>query len=96
MLGVDLDQFVAEYNNLTDLQKKDFISQSTGKWVSWSGIVSDVISNGTVIVTIPDTLLSTVWVQGIQHSDASKLSKGETINFIGQISSVVDFMGLHI
>lgn len=56
MLGMDLGQFVAKYDSLTDLQKEDFVGEPTGKWVEWSGEVFDVESNGTIMVNVPATL----------------------------------------
>jgi hypothetical protein len=96
MLGMDLSQFVAKYDSLTDLQKKDFVGQSTGKWVNWSGEIFDVQSDGTIEVNIPGTLLSLVHLKGVSQNDAANLSKGETIHFTGRISSVTEFLALYI
>jgi len=95
-LGMDLSQFVAKYDSLTDLQKKDFVSQSTGKWVDWSGTVLDVQTDGTILVDIPETLASSVSLKGVSMADAVNLSKGTTIRFTGRIADVIDILGLHI
>jgi hypothetical protein len=95
-LGMDLSQFVDKYDGMTDAQKKDFISQSTGLWVSWSGEISDVKSDGTILVNIPGTLTSFVQLEGIPPEDALKRAKGETIRFTGQINNILDTVGLHI
>jgi hypothetical protein len=96
MLGMDAGQFVAKYDSLTDLQKKDFIGQSTGKWVDWSGEIFDVQSNGTILVNIPETLLSTISLKGVPQETAVSLSKGQTIHFTGRLTDVIDFLGLTI
>ncbi len=95
-LGMDLSQFVAKYDSLTDLQKKDFVSQSTGKWVDWSGTILDVQTDGTILVDIPETLASSVSLKGVPLTDAGNLSKGATIRFTGRIADIVDILGLHI
>ncbi|MBN2118752.1 MAG: zinc ribbon domain-containing protein [Anaerolineales bacterium] len=96
MLGMDLGQFVAKYDSLTDLQKKDFIGESTGKWVEWSGEVFDVESNGTIMVNVPETLLSMVSLKGVSQAEAANLSKGATIRFTGRIYNVSEVLGLYI
>lgn len=96
MLGMDLSQFVAKYDSLTDLQKKTLVSQSIGKWVDWSGGISDVQSNGTILVNIPETLMSMVSLKGVSQQAAATLSKGETIHFTGRISDVMNVLGLYI
>jgi hypothetical protein len=96
MLGMDLSQFVSKYDSLTDMQKKDFIGQSTGKWVSWTGTINDVKSNGTILVNISDTMLSTVSLEGVSSDVAIKLTKGQSINYEGRLSSIMDLLGLHI
>lgn len=95
-LGMDLGQFVAKYDSLTDLQKKDFVGQSTGKWVDWTGEVGDVESDGTILIRIPGTLASSVYLKGVSQADAASLIKGTTIHFTGRIGSVSEFLGLNI
>ena len=96
MLGMDLSKFVDTYNSLTDLQKKDFISKSLGKSVSWSGQIYDVASDGTVSINISLAEASYIDLKGISQDVASTLSKGQTISFTGRISQIKDYLSLHI
>lgn len=96
LLGMDMNQFVAQYDARTDIQKKEFVGQSIGKWVVWSGQIYDVSNNGTVTVRIPETLLSTVYLRGIPTNIGITLQKGATINYQGRIADINNFLGLNI
>lgn len=96
MIELDLVQFVAGYDSLTDLQKTEFISQSVGKWVDWSGEVLDVRTNGEIMINIPGTLLSMVSLKGVSLQDASGVTKGQMLHFTGRINSITEFLGLNI
>lgn len=95
-LSLSLTQFMNKYNNATDIQKKDFIPQSKGKSVDWTGKISNVSEDGTITVDIPNTLASAVSLKGVSPEDAVKLSKGQTIHFTGQITDIIDLLGMHI
>jgi hypothetical protein len=95
-LGMDVGQFVAKYDSLTDLQKKDFVSQSVGKWVNWSVVVRDVSTNGTIMADIPETLLSQISLKGVSTDTAAGLTKGQAINITGRLASVSEMLGLII
>ena len=95
-LGMDVSQFVAKYDGLTDIQKKDFVSQNNGKWVSWSVEVRDVQTNGTIMADIPGTLLSQISLKGVSTDTAKGLSKGQKINVTGRLTNMIDFIGLII
>jgi hypothetical protein len=96
MLGLDMSQFVSKYDSLTDIQKEEFVGQSIGKWVTWTGNVSEVKSTGAVFVNLPETMLSTVCLNGIPKEIGITLSKGMTIRYTGRITSVINFLGLFI
>jgi hypothetical protein len=95
-LAMSMTQFVDKYDSLTDIQKKGFIEQSTGKFVNWSGQIIDVHSDGTISIDIPGTLASSVTVKGISQEEAIKLTKGSTIHYTGRITDILDLLGLHI
>ncbi|HZW04257.1 MAG TPA: zinc ribbon domain-containing protein [Anaerolineaceae bacterium] len=95
-LEMDMGQFISTYDSLTDMQKKDYIGQSVGKWVRWSGEILDVDANGTIVVNIPGTLASSVSLKGVSQDVSINLSKGQTITYEAQIDDVVDLLGLHI
>jgi hypothetical protein len=95
-VGMDLTQYLSYYDSLTDIQKKDFVAQSIGKWVDWSGEISDVSEDGTVQVRMPGTLTGMVDLKGIPRETAVNLYKGETIHFTGRITDVIKFIFLYI
>jgi cytoskeletal protein RodZ len=95
-LDVDMGQFISTYDSLTDMQKKDYIGQSVGKWVRWSGEILDVDANGTIVVNIPGTLASTVSLKGVSEDVSINLVKGQVVNYEAQIDDVIDLLGLHI
>jgi hypothetical protein len=95
-LGMDMSQFISKYDSFTDLQKKDFISQSVGKWVSWTGTIVDVQSDGSIVVDIPGTLASSIDLKGVPNNVAITLSKDQPISYEGRLSNIIDFLGLHI
>ena len=93
---MSLTQFVAEYDRQTDLTRDDFVNNSIGKTVDWSGKVIDVSSDYSVTIDIPGTLLSTVDVMNVSPDDAKLLRIDNYIHFTGEISRIVNFFGLHI
>jgi hypothetical protein len=95
-LDMDLSQWVSEYDSMTDLQKKDFISESIGEKINWSGTVYDVKDSGEILVDIPGALVSKVSIKGIPISTAKTISKKQTINFTGKIENIANFLGLYI
>lgn len=95
-LGLDMTQFVSKYDSLTDIQKKDFVSESVGKWADWSGEVEEVKTDGTIMVNIPGTMLSLVDLNGVPKETGMKLSKGQKVHFTGRIKNVTEFVGLYI
>jgi hypothetical protein len=96
MLGMDLSQFISKYDSSTDLQKKDFVNNSIGKWVDWSGEIFDVKSDGTIEVNIPGYVLGIVSLKGVSTKEAATLSKGATIHFTGRLTKITEFIGLYI
>jgi hypothetical protein len=95
-LGLDLSQFVAKYDSLTDIQKKDFVGQSIGKWVDWQGEISEVRSDGLIQMSIPGSIASFVDLNGVSLEISKSFNKGQTIHYTGRISSISDFLGLSI
>lgn len=95
MLGMDAAQFVAKYDSMTDLQQKEFVGKSVGKWVDWTGIVSEVVTSGSIILDGPRSF-SMVDLSGISKEEGINLFKGQMIHFTGRLSSVSNFFGLTI
>jgi hypothetical protein len=92
-LGMGLAVFQSRWESLTDIQRKDFITESVGKWVSWTGSIDNVESDGRIVVNIPGEFVGAVDVTGIPQSVINGLSKGQTIWFEGQITSIVTMVG---
>lgn len=95
-LEMDMGQFVSHYDSLTDMQQKEFVGKSVGKWVRWTGEVREVRSNGTILVDIPDTLLSGVILKGVPDDIAIGLVKGQFIKYEGRIEDIGEFLGLTV
>jgi len=93
MLGMDLTQFQASWESMTDIQRKDFISKSVGKWVDWSGTINGVESDGRIVVNIPGELMGAVDVTGVPQNILINLSKDQTLHFTGQITGIVTMVG---
>ena len=72
------------------------MAQSIGKTDDWSGRVLEVREDYTILINIPNTLASSITVEGISHDDAILIKKGDTVRFTGIIGDIVDFLGLHI
>lgn len=95
-LRLTLQEFIIYYNSLTDLQKKDYLASLPGKTVDWSSKVIDVYEDGTILVDIPGTLVSSIRLQGVPLEIAKTIAKDSYIRFTGVIESAADFLGLHI
>ncbi len=95
-LRMSLTEFVAKYDNLTDLQKEDFVASVPGKTVDWTGRVLEVNDDGEIIIDIPNTIFSSVSVTGLSMEDAKIIQKDSSIRFKGVIVDMIDLLGLHI
>lgn len=95
MLEMDMGQFVAKYESMTDLQKKDFIGKSIGKWVDWSGAVYEVDKSGSITIDGPSSF-SLIFLSGVSKDIGITLSKGQEIHFTGRITDIYEFFGLTI
>lgn len=96
MIGMDLSEWVKKYDSMTDLQKKDFVDQSIGKWVEWSGRVTEITKDGTIFLNLPGTFLSLVYLEDVPVEVGITLAKDQTIRYTGRIKKVSDFLGLSI
>jgi hypothetical protein len=95
-LYMSLSEFRAEYDRQTDLTRDDFVNNTIGKIVDWSGEVTDVKSDLSIIIHIPGTYMSDVTIYGVPYEDAKNIKKGSNIRFSGEFLGLSDFLGLHI
>jgi hypothetical protein len=92
---LSLNEFWQRYNGLTDLQKAQFRGDVVGQRVRWAVAVSEVLKNGTVIVTI-EAFLQGVYIEGLPRDVAAGLSKGQAIVVEGTISRMTTFLGTSV
>ncbi len=64
--------------------------------MDWNVKVLEVSDDGTITISIPGTLLSTVSLKGISLEIAKTINKNSYIRFTGVMDNVIDFLGLHI
>lgn len=93
-----LSQFIAKYYSpsMTELQRQQFVDESIGKAVNWTGVVGMVDTNYNVQVNLYTQQYTyySGWLllSGIPHTVAEKLSVNQTIHFTGQLTQV-EWMG---
>ncbi len=96
-VNMSAQEFISYYNNLTDLQKEDFLISLKGKNVTdWTGTVYEVDTDGTIKAVMPDSLINTVYLSGVPLDTAKTVNKDDIIKYSGTITKVDEFIGLSI
>jgi hypothetical protein len=72
---------------MTDLQRQDFLSTLPGKTVAWSGLVSNISTDGTISLDNPIGS-GRVTLKGIPRETAIKIDLGMQVDFTGMIESI--------
>ncbi len=85
-LGLSFNQLMKKYADMTDLQKQDFAATLPGKTVSWTAQVSNITTEGVIILDNPYGS-GRVTLQGIPLETAIKIDKGMLVDFTGMIES---------
>ncbi|MFZ6027362.1 MAG: hypothetical protein ACOYYS_06575 [Chloroflexota bacterium] len=81
-----LNQFIALYKAMTDLQKAEYVASLPGKSVSWTAQVDNVTGDGTVILKAPFAG-GTVILLNIPAETAIELDRKMLVDFSGMIIS---------
>ena len=86
-LYMALQDFASYYDGLTDLQKSTFAATLAGKTVSWYAVVSNITSDGLIILKYPFGYFGTVVLEGVPTTTALQIYMGDQVEFTGTIKS---------
>lgn len=82
-----LQYFVARYNFMTDLQRKEFANALPGRTVSWYASLSNVAPDGSVTMKLPFGMQGSIILMGVPIETAVKINRGDQVEFTGMIES---------
>jgi len=85
-INLTLNQFLNQYKNMTDLQKKEYVATLPGKQVFWTAEVDNVTTDGLVELSNLFSSDSVVLV-GVPYETAVKMDKKMLVDFKGMIQS---------
>jgi len=81
---------------MTELQWDEWLKTLPGRQIHWEGVVTQVQTDGTVVVDLPYEALPRAYLQGLYRVTAASLSKDQHIEFIARIKEVTDFFGIFV
>ena len=85
-LGLSLTSLVRKVDNMTDLQKQEYVASLPGKTVVWTAQVYNITPDGTINTYNPYGT-GRVTMKGIPVETAIKIDKGMLVEFSGMIES---------
>ncbi|OGU55122.1 MAG: hypothetical protein A2V66_17535 [Ignavibacteria bacterium RBG_13_36_8] len=96
-LNMSMIELFNYVDNLTQLQRPDFLKSIDGKTVDWTGLVDDVQSDGSVLIHAPSGRCF-VNLSKVSMEVAKTVKKGANINFTGTLvePNYDDYVGLCI
>jgi hypothetical protein len=86
-LNWSLQYFVARYNFMTDLQRKEFAASLPGKTVSWYASLNNVNADGSVVMKFPYGMQGSLILNDIPTATATRINHGDQVEFTGMITS---------
>ena len=72
---------------MTDLQRQQFALALPGKTIAWYASLSNVTSDGSVVMKFPFGLQGSIILTGVPAETAVKINKGDQVEFTGMIES---------
>ena len=84
------------YENLTDLQWKDYVKTLPGLRVHWVGEVREVYEDGDITLNVGQGWFRSVFLEDVPLDTAKTLNKGQYIEFDATVRKVTTFLGLQI
>ena len=82
-----------KYDNLTDIQRKDYLLNLIGMRVHWEGQVRNVQDDGTFILSMNEAFFDAIYLRGVPSTDAARFSKGQAIEFDAVIGKTGELLG---
>jgi hypothetical protein len=80
-------------NDMTDIQRKDFLKTIKGVRVHWRGLVKDVDTNGTITLDMGQDMFISIFMKGVPKEISKTLNKDQIIEFEATITAIYNFLG---
>lgn len=85
VVSYDFESFTSEYNDLTDVQKNDFVQSNQGNLVQWSGYISNVYDDHIALKINKDDYMGNIlcYYEESQKNMFKDLNKDEAVTIKG-------------